>query len=600
MSFVSFRAYPGASGVAPFAQSHVKSHKCFTNGPGFQSSVTRISCSKMAQVQRFNQAQVKRLNFTHFQTFSKDRPLSVYQSLVQGASVHRSSCTANSITTAGVSNDRSFELILLGLLTVLSMMDEVHADDYSDGEWERINILLKKTYDERKINEKIELFNYLLKEGEKAAKEARGKDIVIFMGNTDSGKSTLINFLFGCQMIMKDQMIVVDPKSSKKEVAPIGTGVDSCTIIPQRIPDVTVSVSNESSVMENMISGQIEQVNTTTTLTFFDMPGHSDSRGLDVALANTIVMKQVIESANSVRFVMVLEHGQLKLGKGEKWKETVKLLRDRFSDHIGTGKNSLCLVITKQNQDVENIKNTIRKYTLNDRNVLDLSEYVKVYDPLNPNGREELLNSISSIKAYRKISDKISMNGSQLWEASELGKKIQKKVEKILKQGDNARINEAVKKIQFTHGISKLGNKGLAQPHEFASQAVQEYVKREFNGMSPKNNQPLENQIESHKKYMFLKEQFGPYVSFEQMDRDVRSLIKETKDPRWVEWHRPRTAVAGLVGTLALGAGGFFFPPLWGGAAASGVASLYALKHSWSPSQEEKDMESFFDQKKYD
>ncbi len=354
--------------------------------------------------------------------------------------------------------------------------------------------------------------------------------------------------------------------------------------------------------MEDMISGHKEsnQANKECNLTFFDMPGLSDSRGLDVALANTIVMKKVIESAKSVRFVMVFEHSQLNAERGQKWKEAVKLLRERLSDHVGTGKNSLCLVITKQHDDKTKIQKDIKKYTQKDSNVLDLSEYLAIYDPLNCGDRGQLLNTLYNTRAYRKISNKISMNNSQLWEASKLGKEIQGKIKEILEKGDGASLEEAVKKIQFTHGISILGNEDLIQPHESASKAVQEYVEKVVQGISPKDKPPIQNQIETHKKYMFLKEKFGPYVSFEQLDRNVRCMVHDTKDPRWVEWHRPRTAVAGLVGTLALGAGGFFFPPLWGGAAASGVASLYALKHSWSPSQEEKDMESFFDQKKYD
>jgi hypothetical protein len=187
------------------------------------------------------------------------------------------------------------------------------------------------------------------------------------------------------------------------------------------------------------------------------------------------------------------------------------------------------------------------------------------------------------------------MRQDQLWEALTLGKEIQASVGAHLEKGGQEEIDLAVKKIQFTYGIAKLGNEDLIEPHAAASKAVQNYAENITINIDPQLGAPsIEDQIVEFKKYQFLKKQFDPYVSFEKSDKALTAIIKKTKDTRVVAWNEPHATILGVVSTVALGIAGFAFPPLWVGAAAAGASTAYAVSHLSNPSQEEVDLTEFF------
>jgi tRNA U34 5-carboxymethylaminomethyl modifying GTPase MnmE/TrmE len=50
------------------------------------------------------------------------------------------------------------------------------------------------------VDEQIECLTGCIAVGATRAKQAKGKDLLMFIGNTGAGKSTMVNFLHGCDM----------------------------------------------------------------------------------------------------------------------------------------------------------------------------------------------------------------------------------------------------------------------------------------------------------------------------------------------------------------------------------------------------------------
>jgi energy-coupling factor transporter ATP-binding protein EcfA2 len=118
--------------------------------------------------------------------------------------------------------------------------------------------------------------------GKAQAAQTRGSRAVIFVGNTGSGKSTLVNYLNGCQFECvtreeaglqgrpEEEAYRIKADSVVREIMPIGHSNASKTTMP----DVTRS--------------------DTGGLTFVDCPGFLDNRGFVINVANAINIRQVV------------------------------------------------------------------------------------------------------------------------------------------------------------------------------------------------------------------------------------------------------------------------------------------------------------------
>lgn len=121
---------------------------------------------------------------------------------------------------------------------------------------------------------------------------SKGKDVVVFLGNSGAGKSTTINILGNKVALQVDgfnQITLENPEDPLAMV--IGEGRNSETFLPQYI-----------------------QVG---DLLLYDMPGFNDTRGTAKNLVNACFIKSIIENANSVRLVFVAGMGQINDDKGE-------------------------------------------------------------------------------------------------------------------------------------------------------------------------------------------------------------------------------------------------------------------------------------------
>jgi GTP-binding protein EngB required for normal cell division len=148
---------------------------------------------------------------------------------------------------------------------------------------------------------------------------SKDKDIVVFLGNTGAGKSTLINYLSEKELRADDFNNIVLSNPHDSSAMAIGEGAPSETFLPRFIP------------IDNLL--------------FYDMPGFKATQGTAIDLVNACFIKNIIENANSVRLVFVVGMGEINDGRGESFKNLSNQVRQLISDK--PIENFSGLVVTK-------------------------------------------------------------------------------------------------------------------------------------------------------------------------------------------------------------------------------------------------------------
>lgn len=138
---------------------------------------------------------------------------------------------------------------------------------------------------------------------------ANGRHIVAFLGNTGSGKSTLVNLLAGKKLIPSEDgedYILADPQDPTAMV--IGTTGNSETLYPKAID----------------VDG----------LRFFDLPGFNDTDGSERNLVNAAFTRKILLDAASVRLVFVVGQDQFTADRSASVKNMFQSIKQLFvADH---------------------------------------------------------------------------------------------------------------------------------------------------------------------------------------------------------------------------------------------------------------------------
>lgn len=134
----------------------------------------------------------------------------------------------------------------------------------------------------KSVKEEVEKIETLLSADGMGAKD---RDIVVFLGNTGSGKSTLVNFLAGIELRVDEEgsnYVLANPEDPAAMV--IGLTGTSETLRPK-----SIDVGN---------------------LRYFDVPGFNDTDGSERNLVNAALIKRILMRNKSVRLVFVAGYGQ--------------------------------------------------------------------------------------------------------------------------------------------------------------------------------------------------------------------------------------------------------------------------------------------------
>lgn len=282
-------------------------------------------------------------------------------------------------------------------------------------------LTLKLTNPEKQLNfeESIALLTHCISEGEREAKHANMKELIVLIGNTGAGKSTFGNYASGCTMKRVNPLTlgikgidnVVVVKSVKEggildEIMPIGHTKQSMTFMPQ------------IATAQNGV-------------TFCDCPGFLDNRGVEINIANAVNIKKAFGKAQCVKVIILINYHTLKADRSRGLNDMIKICCDlfgsrenliRYQESILLGITSIPRAPAREDDDdplptLDNLKDWIASTEMNDgfshETLVCLSRKLFIYDPLdNPNlqysgawNKPTILNHITQLTPINQPHD---------------------------------------------------------------------------------------------------------------------------------------------------------------------------------------------------
>lgn len=156
---------------------------------------------------------------------------------------------------------------------------------------------------------------------------AYNKDIVLIIGNTGAGKTTLANYLAGNPLKIEHKDGVDRLETETKSWLKIGHGDDSCTTVP------TVSKIKFNKVKKDLYC--------------CDTPGFIDTRDPTTKVAVSMLTESVIKKSKNIKgVIIVIDYMELRASRGASIKNLIETLFGLFDNPIEIIKNSL-IMLTK-------------------------------------------------------------------------------------------------------------------------------------------------------------------------------------------------------------------------------------------------------------
>ncbi|CAF0960659.1 unnamed protein product, partial [Brachionus calyciflorus] len=197
-----------------------------------------------------------------------------------------------------------------------------------------------------------------------------------FIGNSSSGKSTIINFLLGNELKCVQKGTRIRPQWE----------IHVNSELPNYNPGPKIGnnkFKSETEYISKYVSHERRHV-------YWDFPGFHDSRGLVQNIKNAILINMFTEKIKHFNFILVLNTNDFKTSKGDGFIKIIELLHKLCS--VENLESSLSIILTKceefksieklETSDIDELKKTYLKDfqdIFNENKNLPFSKYIEIF-----------------------------------------------------------------------------------------------------------------------------------------------------------------------------------------------------------------------------
>jgi energy-coupling factor transporter ATP-binding protein EcfA2 len=220
----------------------------------------------------------------------------------------------------------------------------------------------------------MQLLKRSIENGRSTLDQVTGKDVVLVLGKTGTGKTTFVQAIAGKRIKVVEHVMLLDGKVNVHRVFEAEDPLDGFEIGHAKLSATKAINSIEKTTSKG------------STLTYVDTPGFEDTDGHEMDIATSIMLTEVAKRCNSLRFVVLINYVSLLEDRGGALTAVLKFI-GAFVKDFESDKKSFMFLFSHTNEIKDTQSMSDAKHNL-------LREVTKMLEATKDPGVRTVLNFI--------------------------------------------------------------------------------------------------------------------------------------------------------------------------------------------------------------